>query len=261
MVTEDTKEPKGGTGGPVATPPGYGLAGPLLMALLAGDELGVKAAFEEARRRGACLALLARDVIGPAFDELGRMWRAGDVSVAEEHLATALVTRAFAGMAAPLPAPGLGAPRLVLSCLAGEFHELGVRIVAEVARSAGWQSEVLGANTPREAAIEYLAVHRPAAVGLSLALAAHLAECSRTVQEIRRASPSTRILVGGYAFRHDCALCGLTGADACFSDVVGLRDWLVANRNAAQRRCHAPHVEASCAAVSSALKKKIFAER
>jgi len=231
------------------------------MALLAGNEAGVEATLAEARHQGGDLAEVARDLIGPALDELGFMWHAGDVSIAEEHLATALISRAITRQAAPLPAPPLGAPRLLLSCLAGEFHELGVRIVAEVARSAGWQAEVLGANTPREAAIRFIAVHRPAAVGLSLALTAHLAECIRTVEEIRKVSPSTKILVGGYAFRHDRDLCGLTGADSCFADAVALRDWLYANRTAATRRCNAPHVESSCAAISEALRKKISSRR
>ncbi|HUM00824.1 MAG TPA: cobalamin B12-binding domain-containing protein, partial [Thermoanaerobaculia bacterium] len=205
-------------------------------------------------------AEVARDLIGPALEELGSMWHAGNVSVAEEHRATALVSRAFTRQAASLPAPPLGAPRLVLSCLAGEFHELGIRIVAEVARSAGWQAEMLGANTPRECAIRFIALHRPEAVGLSLALTAHLAECIRTVEEIRRVSPSTKILVGGYAFRHDGALCGLTGADSCFADAVALRDWLLANRTA-RRACDEPHLESSCAAVSDALRKRISARR
>jgi methanogenic corrinoid protein MtbC1 len=110
------------------------------------------------------------------------MWSRGEVSVAEAHLASALVSRAFARRAAPLPVPPLGAPRLLLACLAGEFHELGLKIVAEVARMAGWQANLLGANTPRECAIRFIALHRPEAVGLSLALAAHLAECGRTVE-------------------------------------------------------------------------------
>jgi methanogenic corrinoid protein MtbC1 len=236
------------------------LSGPLLVALLACDERGVEEAFREASDRGADLAILARDLIEPALDEVGRMWHAGELSVAEEHLATALVYRSFTRRSAPLPAPPLGAPRFLLSCLAGEFHELGVRIVAEVARKAGWQAEVLGANTPRECAIRFIALHRPEAVGLSLALAAHLAECGRTVEEIRKASPGTRILVGGCVFRRDAALCGLTGADACFADAVALRDWLVAHRTC-RAESAAPRAEACCAAVSAALRKKIDAGR
>jgi methanogenic corrinoid protein MtbC1 len=236
------------------------LSGPLLMALLSGDESGVEEAFRKASGRGADLAVLARDLIAPALDEVGRMWHRGEVSVAEEHLATALVSRAVARRSAPLPEPPLGAPRLLLSCLAGEFHELGVKIVAEVARMAGWQAEMLGANTPRECAIRFIALHRPEAVGLSLALAAHLAECGKTVDEIRRASPETKIVVGGYVFRHDAALCGLTGADACFADAVALRDWLVTYRPRPVASVP-PRVEASCAAVSAALRKKIGAGR
>lgn len=236
------------------------LSGPLLMALLAGDEPGVEEAMRSAADRGADLAVLARDLIAPALDEVGRMWHRGEVSVAEEHLASALVSRAFTRRSAPLPAPPLGAPRLLLCCLAGEFHELGVKIVAEVARMAGWQAEVLGANTPRECTVRYIAVHRPEAVGLSLALAAHLAECGKMVEEIRGVSRETKILVGGYVFRHDAALCGLTGADACFPDAVALRDWLVANRPRPLAST-APHVEISCAAVSAALRKKIGAGR
>ena len=236
------------------------LSGPLLMALLTGDEQGVEEVFRTAAGRGADLAVLARDLIAPALDEVGRMWHRGEVSIAEEHLASALVSRAFAHRAAPLPAPPRGAPRLLLACLAGEFHELGVKIVAEVARMAGWQADLLGANTPRECAIRFIALHRPEAVGLSLALAAHLAECGKTVEEIRRASPGTKIVVGGYIFRHDAALCGLTGADACFADAVALRDWLVANRPHGAAAV-APHVEASCAAVSAALRKRIGSGR
>jgi methanogenic corrinoid protein MtbC1 len=246
--------------GAAGTPALCDLSGPLLMALLSGDEMGVEEVFRTAAGRGADLALLARDLIAPALDEVGRMWSHGDVSIAEEHLASALVFHGFAHMAAALPAPPLGAPRLLLACLAGEFHELGVRIVAEVARMAGWQADLLGANTPRECAIRFIALHRPEAVGLSLALAAHLAECGKAVEEIRRISPGTKIVVGGYVFRHDAALCGLTGADACFSDAVALRDWLVANRPRGAAAA-SPRVEASCAAVSAALRKKIGAER
>lgn len=230
------------------------------MALLSGDEACVDDLFRAAADRGADLAVLARDLITPSLDEVGRMWSRGEVSVAEEHLATALVSRAVARRAALLPAPPLGAPRLLLACLAGEFHELGVKIVAEVARMAGWQADMLGANTPRECAIKFIALHRPEAVGLSLALAAHLPECCRTVEEIRRASPGTKILVGGYIFRHDPAVCGLTGGDACFADAVALRDWLMARREHLAVPV-APRVEASCAAVSTALRKKIGSGR
>jgi len=231
------------------------LTGPLVVALLASDERAVEAVFASAASRGADLALLARDLVSPALDEVGLMWHRGEVSVAEEHLATAVVYRAFTRCASHVPPPPLGAPRLLLSCLAGEFHELGARLVGEVARAAGWQAETLGANTPREAVLGYIAQRRPDAVGLSCALTGHLAECGKTVAEIRRLAPGVKVLVGGSVFRRDGATCGLTGADACFSDAVALRDWLVAHRPAPDG-CGAP-----CAPGSEALRKKVGGSR
>ena len=236
------------------------LSGPFLVALLSGDERGVEELFGRAVARGADLADLARDLVEPAFDEVGRMWCTGGVSVAEEHLATSLVFRAFSRQAASVPCPPLGAPRLLLACLAGEFHELGILIVSEVARTAGWQAEVLGANTPRAAAIRHIAIHRPDAVGLSLALPAHVAECARTVEEIRSVAPRAKILVGGWVARTDAALAALSGADACFSDAVALRDWLRANRPC-RPVAEAPQADACRANVAEALRKKTGARR
>jgi methanogenic corrinoid protein MtbC1 len=221
------------------------------VALLAADESSFEAVFASAASRGADFALLARDLVSPALDEVGLMWHRGEVSVAEEHLATAIVHRAFTRCASRVSLPPLGAPRLLLSCLAGEFHELGARIAGEVAREAGWQVELLGANTPRDAVLGYIAQRRPDAVGLSCALTGHLAECGKTVEEIRKCAPGVKVLVGGSVFRRDNAYCGQTGADACISDAVALRDWLVAHRPA-PNGCAAP-----CAPGYDALRKKV----
>lgn len=208
------------------------LAGPLLVALLAGDENGADDVFRRALARGADAALLARDLIQPALDEVGRLWEKGEIGVAEEHLATALVTRAFLVHGASEKAPALGAPRLVLTCLAGEFHELGARLAAEIGRREGWQVELLGANVPRDSALDYIATRRPEAVGVSLSLAGHVAEAAAMIARIRAIAPGARVLAGGSAFRRDPSLADLTGADACITDPVDLREWLRRSRPA-----------------------------
>lgn len=206
------------------------LAGPLLVALLAGDERGADGVFRRAVERGADPALLARDLVQTVLDEVGRLWEKGEIGVAEEHLATALVSRTFLLHAACEKAPPLGSPRLVLTCLAGEFHELGARLAAEIGRREGWQVELLGANMPRESALEYIAMRRPEAVGLSLSLAGHVVEAAAMIRRIRAVAPGTKVLAGGVAFRRDPSLADLTGADACIACPVALRDWLRANR-------------------------------
>lgn len=214
--------------------------GPLLVALLAGDEASVHAIFERARAHRTDLALVARDLVQPALEQVGAMWRRGEIGVAEEHLATALVARAFQLVARDLAPPRLGAPRLVLVCPCGEFHDLGARIAAEIGRQEGWQVEFLGASVPREAAIQFLAVRRPEAVGLSVTLAAHIVECASLVKEIRKIAPHAKVLAGGLAFRLDPELAPHAGADACVTDAVKLRDWLRGNRPAAHKTPQPP---------------------
>ncbi len=205
------------------------LPGPLLVALLAGDEREVDALFRNAVARGSDAALLARDLVQPALDEVGRLWEKGEIGIAEEHLATALAARAFLMNASCGNAPPLGAPRLVLACLAGEFHDLGVHLAAEIGRGEGWQVELLGANVPRDSALEYIALREPEAVGLSLSLAGHVVEAAAMIGRIRSVAPGAKILVGGIAFRRDPSLTDATGADACVADPVTLRDWLRAH--------------------------------
>lgn len=225
---------------PVSARPDRPDWGPLLVALLAGDESAVQAIFDRARAHRMDLAAVARDLVEPALEQIGAMWQRGEISIGEEHLATALVARAFQLGARDVPLPGLGAPRLVLVCPAGEFHDLGARIVAEIGRQEGWQVEFLGANLPREAALHFVSMRQPDAVGLSIALAAHVVGCAPLVKEIRKVVPGVKVLAGGLAFRLDPALVPLAGADACVSDAVALRDWLRANRPAARKAPRLP---------------------
>ena len=118
-----------------------------------------------------------------------------------------------------------------MACLAGEFHELGIRFLADVAREAGWDAESLGANVPREALVRFVAQRHPAALALSVSLAGHVPEAARTIARVREAAPGITVLVGGLAIREDAERVALTGADVGVSDAVALRDWLRAQAN------------------------------
>lgn len=203
------------------------LTGPFLMALLGGAESEAEALLRGGRARGADTALLMRDLVVPALTEVGRMWERGELSVAEEHLATALATRVVARSAgAAAPPGGPGRPRILLACLAGEFHDVGIRLLSDVARESGWDAESLGANVPRESLVRFVAQRRPSALALSVSLAGHVPEAARTIAEARAAAPGMTILVGGRAFCEDAERVPLTGADAGFCDAVAFRDWL-----------------------------------
>ena len=202
------------------------VTGPFLLALLGGDEAAVEGLVSRSRSLGADTALVVRDLVMPALCEVGRMWMRGEASIAEEHLATALVGRVLSRTSGGAAVPAGPARRIVFACLAGEFHDLGIRFLADVARESGWDAESLGANVPREALVRFVAQRPPAALALSVSLAGHVPEAAQAIAEVRAVAPGTKILVGGLAFREDPERFALTGADAGITDAVALRDWL-----------------------------------
>jgi methanogenic corrinoid protein MtbC1 len=87
------------------------------------------------------------DVISPFLVRLGEAWACGDVSVAQEHVASGVV-RDVLGWLLQSAVASSEAPTLVATTIAGEGHEFGAMMAAVVAAVAGWRVLYLGANTP-----------------------------------------------------------------------------------------------------------------
>ena len=119
------------------------------------DELaGALAAFDEPRADAVLDSLLATatidtvlaTVVMPYLDDLGKRWKRGDASIAQEHAATAMLRGRLLGLARGW-GRGLG-PRIVLACAPGEQHDLGLIAFGLALRARGWRVVYLGADTP-----------------------------------------------------------------------------------------------------------------
>jgi MerR family transcriptional regulator, light-induced transcriptional regulator len=87
-----------------------------------------------------------RDVVLPYLHDLGERWASGEVSVAQEHFASAVVRGRLHGLARGFD---LGAgPRALLACPPGEQHDLGLLCFGIGLRDRGWRVTYLGADTP-----------------------------------------------------------------------------------------------------------------
>jgi excisionase family DNA binding protein len=137
--------------------------------LLQADGLGVEARLlTERSRLGSWLAVA--ELVGEALVDLGLRWRAGSVTILQEHLASERLARALARVADALPvAPG--APRCVLACAEGDRHALALSLIELALREAGWTTLWAGQDTPaadlaevaRQGAAELIAVSASAA--------------------------------------------------------------------------------------------------
>ena len=164
------------------------------------------------------------DVLGPALGEVGSRWQRGLITVAQEHLATAIVTSVMATVAPRLTvasqltdSPATGR-RAVLACTESELHDVGLRMVGDFLEADGWEVLFLGALTPSDALQRLVAETAPDVVGLSTALTTHLASASDAIAAIRQLETPPFVMVGGQAYGNDAGVALGIGADVLLAD-------------------------------------------
>jgi excisionase family DNA binding protein len=114
--------------------------------LLRTEGLGVEARLLTERARGGSWLAVAES-LGDVLAEIGLRWRAGTITVIQEHLASERLARALARLVDAMPlAPG--APRCILACAEGDDHALGLSLVEVCLREAGWATLWSGRRTP-----------------------------------------------------------------------------------------------------------------
>ena len=142
---------------------------------------------------------LLEKLVVPLAQEVGELWRKGEITAAHEHFASA-VTREFLFTATRPFALGPSTPNLVVATPSGQLHELGAVIVAAAAASYGWNVTYLGAGLPAAEIAGAAMQNQSRAVALSLVYPEDDPELGQELAKLRRFLPATtRILVGGRA--------------------------------------------------------------
>jgi methanogenic corrinoid protein MtbC1 len=110
------------------------------------------------------------------------------------------------------------------ACVAGEFHEIGGRMVADFFGMAGWNSFYLGANTTAENIVKALVEHKARVLGISATLTPHLRTLKKLVRQVRDCPDcvGVKILVGGYPFNIDPDLWCRVDADGFARDAASV---------------------------------------
>jgi methanogenic corrinoid protein MtbC1 len=209
------------------------LAKAYLDALHAGDRREACRLVLGAAEAGTPVGELYKHVLQPCQYELGRLWQAREISVAEEHYCTA-VTQMVMSRLEPLARDPVRVGRLLLATSApGNLHEVGIRFVADFFEMAGWDTLYLGAGAPAEHVVRELTRQKADALAISATLADQLAAVRALIAAVR-AEPGCAgvpILVGGYPFRVVHDLWKRVGADGYAPDAeaaVALAERLVA---------------------------------
>jgi len=162
-------------------------------ALLAYDEARAHAIFDTLMARFALETVLG-EVVLPCLHDLGERWERGEISVAQEHFASALLRGRLLGLARGW-GQGLG-PTALLACAPGEQHDLGLIAYGLALKARGWRILYLGPDTPLESLADAARSAQPDRVVVSAVSPATLDALGQSLNDLGREFP---LAVGGAA--------------------------------------------------------------
>ncbi|HET9623836.1 MAG TPA: cobalamin-dependent protein [Kofleriaceae bacterium] len=185
-----------------------------LRAQLAGDRReAVRLLVEDGLGAGSTVLDLQTYVIQAAQSEIGRLWQHNQVSIAQEHMASAISQLSLAALfERATPAKPLG-KKLLLACVEGELHDLPARIVADFLEIEGFDVRYLGADVPHGELVKMIDAERPALIGLSVTMSFNVPSLRTAVARVRQAGDRP-IFIGGHATQWARGLAGELGVAA-----------------------------------------------
>jgi len=151
----------------------------------------------------------------PALYEVGRLWESGQVSVAQEHRASAVARRTVDALTWTLVPFRRDKGRALVTASPNEYHDLGGRILAGLLSGDGWEVDYLGANVPEPGVLDLIRLCRPHVLAISVAMPFNLQAVQRLIARVRLEPgfERGRVVVGGVVFLNDPGLWRQLGAD------------------------------------------------
>jgi len=173
-----------------------------LKRLLAQDQSGATDLIFNAADVGIPISNLYMNVLQPTLHEVGRLWQTNRISISQEHYFTAATKTIMSQLYPYLIQRPSNGRRLIATCIDGELHEIGIRMVCDVFTMNGWEAAYLGASIPVSEIVTLVAIEKPEILALSITIAPNLPKAAALIGAIRE-NPDcagTKIIVGGYPF-------------------------------------------------------------
>jgi len=196
------------------------LAGEYLQALLRGDRRVAHQLILDAAHQGKAVRDLYLNVFQRTQYEIGRLWQVNEISVAQEHYCTAATQLIMAQLYPYIFGSEKKGGTLVATCVSGDLHEIGARMLADFFEMEGWDTHFLGANVPTPSVVQILIERRATLLGISATITYHLRAVEELIAAVRRAPAcrEVKIIVGGYPFKIAPELWRSVGADGFAED-------------------------------------------
>lgn len=177
----------------------------LFDALTRGDTEATSALLVNSYLAGRPLAFIFDELLAAAMRKIGDLWHQGDLTVAEEHLATRAAGIALQTLDKVVAEPE---PNNLLAVCCGaedDFHELPLQCAELILKHEGWEVLSLGMNTPFYSLTQMVARLHPRLVCVSSTMLIDRERAAREFGELRAAAGrvGAAIALGGAGFADD----------------------------------------------------------
>ena len=164
------------------------------------------------------------DTVAPLTVQIGLAWQQGQLQVFEEHLFTELTARVLRQAIATVP--GGSEPRVLLTTLPKEPHEMGLLMVEAVLSLEGAQCISLGTQMPLMEIVDAVAAHQVDVVALSFSAAFPARQTRALLEQLRAALPGpAELWAGGAGVRKLAAPDGVMCMASLDSAIAAVSRW------------------------------------
>ncbi len=167
--------------------------------LVAGDEAGSWGIVESAMGSGADPAEVLTALLAPSLRSIGERWAAGELTIADEHRASAVAQRLIARMGPHFARPGRRRGMVILGSVAGDRHSLPTAILSDLLRGHGLDVVDLGADCPDQTFIDAAVAEDPCAVGICVTAPEAVGAAPGAISSLRAAGIDCPVVLGGGA--------------------------------------------------------------
>lgn len=113
--------------------------------LLQGDEQAAIQLIEEELTRTSQQQMM-NDLLTPAMQHIGYLWENNQITVADEHLATAICDFILSKLDIQMKPLQMLEKTVLLMGVQDEEHYIGLKMVSSIFKQAGWRVRYLGPN-------------------------------------------------------------------------------------------------------------------
>ncbi|KAF0129198.1 MAG: cobalamin B12-binding domain-containing protein [Bacteroidetes bacterium] len=143
---------------------------------------------------------LYEEVFKVSLYEVGRLWETNQITVATEHMATAITEGILNELFEQITPKKKFNKRVVVACVENEQHQVGIKMVADVFEMKGWESLFLGAGIPTAELIRFIRESKPDVLAISLSIYFNFTNLIKMLELVRSDFSGLQIIVGGQAF-------------------------------------------------------------